>query len=125
MRAWWWLLLPMPLAALAGEADVIAARAYPGSDGWTFQVTLRHADSGWDHYADAWEILAPDGRIIARRTLYHPHVTEQPFTRSLSHVEVPEGTSHVTIRAHDKVHGYGGRTLELPWPPPSSPPVRP
>ena len=113
------LLLPLlfPFALQAGEVDVVDARAVPGADGWTFHVTLKHADRGWEHYADAWEVLSPDDRLLAKRTLYHPHVNEQPFTRSLSHVQVPEGTPWVLIRGHDKVHGYGGRTIRLDWPP--------
>ncbi|BAO44530.1 hypothetical protein [Thiolapillus brandeum] len=102
----------------AGEVDVIAARAQPGNDGsWRFQVTLKHADEGWEHYADRWEILDARGHIIATRILAHPHVDEQPFTRGLSGVKIPEGTGSLIIRGHDKKHGYGGRTLELSWPP--------
>jgi hypothetical protein len=100
--------------ALAGEADVVAARAESAGDGsYTFIVTVRHADTGWNHYADAWEVLAPDGSVLATRTLYHPHVDEQPFTRSLSGVRLPPGTTRVMIRAHDSVHGYGGAQISL------------
>ena len=47
------------------------------------------ADSGWDHYANRWEVLEPEGQVIATRTLLHPHVDEQPFTRSLSGIHIP------------------------------------
>lgn len=77
-------------------------------------VTVKHDDEGWDHYANAWEILAPDGTILATRVLAHPHVNEQPFTRSLSGIKIPEGLDHVTIRARDSVHAYGGKTLTVP-----------
>jgi hypothetical protein len=98
----------------AGEADVIKAEAQREGDGrWRFDVTVRHADSGWDHYADKWDIVGPDGRVIATRTLLHPHESEQPFTRSLSGVVIPDAVSVVTIKAHDLVHGYGGRTIEV------------
>ncbi len=110
------MLLGAP-AALAGEADVLAASAKPEGNGtWRFEVTIRHADSGWDHYADAYEILDPEGRVLGRRVLLHPHVDEQPFTRSLSGIHVPQSLKKVRIRAHDKLHGWGGRelTLELP-----------
>jgi hypothetical protein len=106
------LLAVSPAVALAGEADVVAATAVKGADGsYRFDVTLRHADEGWDHYADAWDVLAPDGTVLGTRVLYHPHVDEQPFTRSLSGVKIPTGVTEVTIRAHDKVHDHGGAEL--------------
>lgn len=104
-------------AAMAGEADVVEAKAQRGADGsYRFDVTVRHADTGWDHYADRWEVLAPDGTVLGTRTLLHPHVEEQPFTRSLSGVRIPEDVAEVTIRAHDSVDGYGGKTLTLRLP---------
>ncbi|WP_298434687.1 hypothetical protein [uncultured Jannaschia sp.] len=102
----------LPLALLAGPAladlpVVEAVELRPGGDGWTFDVTVSHADTGWEHYADGWEVLGPDGMRLGYRELLHPHVTEQPFTRSLRGVEVPEGVGTVTVRAHDNVHGWG------------------
>jgi uncharacterized protein YijF (DUF1287 family) len=105
-----------PGIASGGEADVVAVEASRAPDGsWRFDVTLRHADSGWDHYADKWEVLSPDSKVLGRRVLAHPHVNEQPFTRSLSGVKIPESIARVRVRAHDSVHGYGGKevTLEL------------
>jgi len=106
-------------AAGAGEADVVAVDLIEtGERVYTFNVTVAHADEGWDHYADRWEIVAPDGNILATRVLLHPHVDEQPFTRSLAEVVVPEGIDVVEVRAHDSVHGLGGQsvTVELPAP---------
>ncbi len=103
--------------AYAGEADVIEVKVKRISDGtYRFNVTLRHADEGWKHYADKWDVVAPDGTVLATRTLYHPHVNEQPFTRSLSGVKIPTQTRSVTIRAHDSIHKYGGAvvTVDLP-----------
>ncbi len=108
-------LVSMP--ALAGEADVVDATATRAGDGtWRFEVTVRHADEGWDHYADQWQVLAPDGTVLGTRTLYHPHVNEQPFTRSLSGVQVPPEADTVTIRARDSVHGHGGETVTVKLP---------
>ncbi len=102
---------------LAGEADVIDVSATKSNGGtFSFSVTLRHADEGWDHYADAWEVVGHDGTNYATRVLAHPHVNEQPFTRSKSGVEIPAGIKSVTIRAHDKVHGYGGKVMEVKLP---------
>lgn len=94
---------------LAGESDVTAVEVRSDRSGtYSFSVTLRHADTGWDHYANRWEVLTMDGEVLATRTLFHPHVNEQPFTRSLGGVAVPAGTTSVRVRSHDSVHGYGG-----------------
>ena len=104
-------------SAVAGEADVVGVEVRPASDGtYRFDVTVRHADAGWDHYADAWDVVAPDGSVLGTRTLLHPHEHEQPFTRSLSGVAIPAGVTEVRVRAHDSVDGYGGveMTVALP-----------
>lgn len=96
------------MSVMAGEAEIVDANAIRSANGtYRFDVTVSHADSGWDHYADAFEILAPDGTLLGTRTLLHPHENEQPFTRSLTDVSVPRGTREVRVRAHDNVHGYG------------------
>lgn len=103
-----------PAGATAGEADVLEAVATETGEGiFRFDVTVAHADAGWDHYADRFEIVGPDGAIIATRVLLHPHDHEQPFTRSLTGVEIPPGIAAVTVRAHDSVHEYGGAEISL------------
>jgi len=110
-------LAVFPLSAFAGEADVVGVEVTKQGDGrFRFDVTVRHADEGWDHYADRWEVLGPDGAALGVRELAHPHVNEQPFTRSLSGVEIPVGVSEVTVRARDSVHGYGGREMTVAVP---------
>ena len=104
-------------AGHAGEADVVNVRAtQTGAGVWHFDVTVSHADAGWDHYADRWDVIGADGAVLATRVLYHPHVDEQPFTRRLSGVAIPAGTDRVRLRAHDSVHEYGGAemTVDLP-----------
>ncbi len=104
-------------ALWAGEADVLNAEAQRSADGtFRFSVTLQHDDSGWDHYADRWEVLAPDGTLLAERVLVHPHVGEQPFTRSLSGVEIAPTIREVIIRGGDSEHGFGGAELHLALP---------
>ena len=103
-------------AAIAGESEVTAATATRTSAGWRFDVTVRHADTGWEHYADAWRVVGPDGTVYGTRTLYHPHVEEQPFTRSLSGVEIPASVKQVVVESHDSVHGWGGKTVTVTLP---------
>ena len=101
----------------AGEADVVDVQASKTSSAtYSFDVTVQHADTGWDHYADKWEVLGPDGKVLGTRVLMHPHVNEQPFTRSLSGVQIPQGVKTVTVRAHDKVHEWGGKTMSVDLP---------
>ena len=98
----------------AGEADVIKVDAKKsGKNTYHFNVTISHADTGWDHYANKWEVRALDGTVLGTRTLHHPHVNEQPFARSLSGVEIPDRVKTVTVRAHDSVHKYGGKVFSV------------
>ncbi|MEE9317338.1 MAG: hypothetical protein V3U48_03500 [Rhodospirillales bacterium] len=120
--------LPLPLAAgafvlasvqpggpaWAGQASVLDATAVANSNGsYTISATIAHADTGWKHYADKFEVLAPDGTVLGTRVLYHPHVDEQPFTRSLGNLQVPVGVTTVIVRAADNVHKAGKRTFTL------------
>lgn len=106
-----------PDMAGAGEADVVGVEAVSeGAGSWRFHVTVAHGDTGWDHYADKWDVVAPDGGVLGTRVLVHPHETEQPFTRSLGGVKIPAGIGAVVLRAHDSVHGYGGREMTVALP---------
>ena len=104
-----------------GDADVLFVKAREGSDSsWTFYVTVSHLDTGWGDYADGWDIVLPDGTVIKpdnttvfTRTLLHPHVNEQPFTRSQSEIIIPEEVMKVRVRAHDIVDGYGGNEIAV------------
>ena len=104
-------------AASAGESDVVEVKiAQQGATTYRFDVTVKHADKGWKHYADKWDVVAPGGKVLGTRVLLHPHALEQPFTRSLSGVRIPRGIDRVTVRAHDKVHGYGGAEVTVAVP---------
>ena len=103
-------------AAAAGEVEIVDARATGGGGTYAFSVTLRHGDTGWDHYADAWRVEAADGTVLGTRILHHPHEDEQPFTRSLSGVRVPPVVRTVHIRARDKLHGWTVNRYEVSLP---------
>ncbi len=103
--------------AYAGEADIVDVKIrMTDKNAFSFDVTVHHADGGWQHYADKWDVVAPDGSVLGTRTLYHPHVNEQPFTRSLAGVKISDSIKEVTVRAHDSVHKYGGKTMTVAVP---------
>lgn len=109
-------MLGFALPAQAEPPTINAVKASQGADGWRFDVTLSHPDSGWDHYADGWRVLDMDGNEIGLRVLAHPHVNEQPFSRSLGGVQIPHGTAQVQIEARCIVDGWSGQpqTVTLP-----------
>jgi hypothetical protein len=100
---------------LTTDANVEFVRAVNNGGSWTFHVTVRHPDTGWDDYTDGWDVVLPDGTVLKRnaddpftRLLLHPHETEQPFMRSQSGLVIPDDVTQVTVRAHDLVDGFGG-----------------
>ena len=97
----------------AGDAQVVGAKfKHLGGNEYRFDVTLQHKDTGWDHYANAWLVYDMEGNLLGERVLYHPHVNEQPFTRSLT-VSIPETINKVMIKAQDSVHGVNDKGFEL------------
>ena len=106
------LLLSPP--ALAGQADVELVRVVCGKTLCDFLVTVRHTDTGPDHYADRLEVVGPRGEVLGTREFERPHVDEQPFTRPMNDVPVPADVRDVTVRAHDSRHGFGGLEVDVP-----------
>ncbi len=108
------------IALLAGpalaDAPVIKNVSMKKSgETWSFNVTLEHGDTGWDDYADGWRVLDNNGKELGVRVLAHPHVIEQPFTRSLSGVRIPSDVTEVGIQASDSVGGWSSpvKTIRL------------
>ncbi len=103
------LVLMSSTYVFAGEADIVGVQVTKNPDqSYHFDVTVKHKDEGWNHYVNKWDVVAPNGKVLATRVLHHPHVNEQPFTRSLFSVKIPAEIKRVTIRAYDSIHHYGG-----------------
>ena len=99
--------------ALADEPEVVDVKVEKAGIVWNIHVTLRHEDSGWDHYADGWEVLDAAGNRLGYRELMHPHVEEQPFTRSLSGVVIPDGTRVIYVRPRCSEHGWAAEPTRV------------
>ena len=108
------LLLALP--AFAEPARIENVSASRTGSGWTIGVTILHPDTGWEHYTDAWRVLDMAGNELGIRLLAHPHVDEQPFTRSLSGVKIPEGTTQIQIQSRDVADGWNAQTTVVPLP---------
>jgi hypothetical protein len=110
---------PPEVVAGGGNANVEFVSAEQlDDDSWSFAVTVSHPDTGWDDYADGWDVVLQDGTVLKpdssspfTRLLLHPHVDEQPFTRSQSGIVIPEDEGYVIVRAHDLVDGFGGQSV--------------
>lgn len=104
-----------------GNANVTYVKAVLASSGkWTFHVTVSHPDTGWEDYTNGWDVMLEDGTVLKpdpssqfTRLLLHPHVDEQPFTRSQSGIQIPNEVDFVIVRAHDLVDGFGGKVVSI------------
>jgi hypothetical protein len=102
-----------PVAPESGCADVVDAVVTKTGDGiFSVDATVMSSDTGWDKYADAWEVRLRSGEVIGTRVLTHPHETEQPFSRSLGAVGIPSSERSIIIAARDSRAGFCGRTFE-------------
>ena len=122
-------LQPAPATSLAAEPsstsaptpegeqrfpDVVAVDATRSADGPVrFDVTISSPYDTPERYADAWRVVGPDGAEYGVRELAHDHADEQPFTRSLDGVVIPDGVAVVTVEARDSTNGWGGAPMEV------------
>ena len=94
-------------SVLANDVEILGAEFSQDRDGtWTVSVVLLHEDNGWDHYADRWRLVDPEGNVLGERVLLHPHDDEQPFARLESGIKIASELATIYIEAHDLVHGW-------------------
>jgi hypothetical protein len=98
----------LPVQASPVEIEHVAVKRVFGQ--WRIAVTVRHADTGRDHYAIEWIVETEDGELLGHRVLLHPHVDEQPFTRSETMV-LPPGTRTFRVRAKDNLGGFDSNVV--------------
>ena len=114
--------LALPLAHTADLAsqkhpDVIAAKVQPrGAGRFDFDVTVSSPYDTPQRYADAFRVMHKDGTVFGERVLLHDHATEQPFTRDLHGVAVPDSVRSVVVQARDLRNGWGGKTVAVALP---------
>ncbi len=100
-----------PSQAEQAFPDVIEAGVTPDGDRFTVTATVSSPYDTEERYADAFRVLGPQEQVLGVRELTHPHLDEQPFTRSLRGVVIPEEVTSVTVQARDLENGWGGQTV--------------
>ncbi len=101
--------------ALIRGAVVLPAAAngidYSGQpNNYTLKVQIQSPDTSCDQRADWWEVITPDGQLLARKSIGTLHQDEQPFSDALSPVSItPDQT--VLIRAHFRGDYFSGADL--------------
>ncbi|CAN5821987.1 hypothetical protein BH20ACT6_BH20ACT6_00960 [soil metagenome] len=91
--------------------DVAVSAADDGT--YTFDVTISSPYDSAERYADGWRVLGPDGEVYGEMELTHDHASEQPFTRTQTGVEIPDGVDTVTVEGRDSENGYGGKRADV------------
>lgn len=93
------------------SANVIGVKISGESGTYRFSVTLESTETGCAQYADWWEVLSEDGKLLYRRILVHSHPDTQPFTRSGGNVKVGKDDV-VYVRGHMNKAGYVGDVMK-------------
>ena len=106
-----------PSASGARFPDVVQVQIEPEAEGsYRITVTMSSPYDSPQRYADGWRVTGPDGTVYATTTLGHDHASEQPFTRTQTGVEVPDGVDTVVVEGRDTENGYGGGTVTADLP---------
>ncbi len=108
------MTLSINVPVTASETFIEGVKSVRNSNGsYNFSVTLKHADKSWDHYANFWQVQSLDGKVLAKRVLHHPHVNEQPFTRSLNNIKLPKNIKQVEIVAGCNLDGVNSKKTRV------------
>jgi phage tail protein X len=96
--------------------DVLDVIVNGGQSSYSFIVTMSSPYDTAERYADAWRVVGDDGVVYGVLELAHDHAAEQPFTRTLTGITIPDTVASVTIQGRDQVYGWGGETFEISLP---------
>jgi hypothetical protein len=97
--------------------DVVAVKVRSsGPDLFDFDVTISSPYDTPRRYADGFRVTTVSNEVLGERKLLHDHQDEQPFTRDLHSVRIPQTVKKVLIQARDQKYGYGGKVVEATLP---------
>jgi N-acetylmuramoyl-L-alanine amidase len=96
--------------------DVVDVTPLADGEGYSFIVTMSSTYDSVERHADAWRVIGDDGVVYGMLEFAHENSTEQPVTRSLDEVVIPDTVNSVTVQGRDLVYGWGGKTVEVDLP---------
>jgi hypothetical protein len=97
--------------------DVVAVKVKAsGPNQFDFDVTISSPYDTPRRYADGFRVYTSSNEVLGERKLLHDHQNEQPFTRDLYAVRIPQGVKTVLVQARDQKFGYGGKVVEVKLP---------
>ena len=83
---------------------------------YSIAVTMSSPYDTAERYADSMRVRSAGGDVYGERKLTHDHASEQPFTRDITDVEIPDGVTEVVVEGHDQESGWGGETVTVKVP---------
>jgi hypothetical protein len=92
-------------------AKIVSVTTSGSENKYTFSVGILSPDTDCNQYADWWEVISEDGKLIYRRILVHSHIDEQPFVRSGGDVTIKKDQV-VIVRVHMNNSGYSSITFK-------------
>jgi len=119
------LLLRLPIISAQNSSSpqqcchVVELDAIEEGGTWSFSASMSspyEVQTGLSKYCDFFEVRTTSSMnytVLGKRSFDHDHPYEQPFTRVIGDVTLPNGVNSVVAIAHDSVDGYCGRSLEV------------
>ena len=103
---------PPPPAPEVPKADVTEVWVAGPPEATVFGVAIVSWDKGCEQYADWWEVVSEDGKLVQRKVMAHSHVDEQAFLRQGDPIPVDPNQT-LWIRAHmNNGVGYAGQAMK-------------
>lgn len=93
--------------AINPPLSIVSVSAIGDANNYTFAVGIRSEETGCEQYADWWEVLDSNEKLVYRRILEHSHPEEQPFVRTGGPVIVAaDQMVYVRAHLHGEISGY-------------------
>ncbi len=97
-----------PGPAGAGAPKVLEATLVKTRKNWDLYVKFSHSGPGERFGVDYWSVLTDRGERLRVVSPSRPRATDEPYESWMRDIPVPPGTRTLTVKLHDRIHGYEG-----------------